>query len=56
MATSASKTPALEIRDLQAWSGESHVLHGYLLVVNGNRGRICEAARGGRTPPHTPSS
>jgi len=33
MATSASKTPALEIRDLQAWYGESHVLHGVDIVV-----------------------
>ncbi len=33
MATSASKTPALEIRNLQAWYGESHVLHGVDIVV-----------------------
>ena len=26
-------TPALEIRDLQAWYGESHVLHGVDMVV-----------------------
>ena len=33
MASSVSKTPALEIRDLQAWYGESHVLHGVDIVV-----------------------
>ena len=33
MVTAASKTPALEIRDLQAWYGESHVLHGVDIVV-----------------------
>ena len=33
MATSASKTPALEISNLQAWYGESHVLHGVDIVV-----------------------
>ena len=33
MATSASKTPALEIRNLEAWYGESHVLHGVDIVV-----------------------
>jgi len=27
-------TPALEIRDLQAWYGESHVLHGVDMVVH----------------------
>ena len=26
-------TPALEIKDLQAWYGESHVLHGVNMVV-----------------------
>ena len=26
-------TPALEIKDLQAWYGESHVLHGVDMVV-----------------------
>lgn len=33
MATPVSKTPALEIRNLQAWYGESHVLHGVDIVV-----------------------
>ena len=33
MATSASQTPALEINKLEAWYGESHVLHGIDLVV-----------------------
>ena len=33
MATSASKTPALEIRNLEAWYGESHVLHGVNMRV-----------------------
>ena len=35
MATHASTsgTPALEIRNLQAWYGESHVLHGVDIVV-----------------------
>lgn len=28
------QTPALEIRDLQAWYGESHILHNVNLVVN----------------------
>jgi len=27
-------TPALEIRDLHAWYGESHILHGVSLTVN----------------------
>ena len=27
-------TPALEIRDLRAWYGESHILHGVNLTVN----------------------
>ncbi len=33
MATAASNTPALEIRNLEAWYGESHVLHGVDIVV-----------------------
>jgi branched-chain amino acid transport system ATP-binding protein len=33
MATTASNTPALEIRSLEAWYGESHVLHGVDIVV-----------------------
>ncbi len=33
MAATASKTPALEIRNLEAWYGESHVLHGVDIVV-----------------------
>ena len=33
MATAASKTPALEIRNLEAWYGESHVLHGVNIAV-----------------------
>ncbi len=33
MATTASQTPALEITDLKAWYGESHVLHGINIVV-----------------------
>ena len=33
MATTTSKTPALEIKNLEAWYGESHVLHGVDIVV-----------------------
>ena len=33
MATTASNTPALEISNLEAWYGESHVLHGVDIVV-----------------------
>ena len=33
MATTASNTPALEISHLEAWYGESHVLHGVDIVV-----------------------
>ena len=33
MATTASNTPALEISHLEAWYGESHVLHGVDMVV-----------------------
>ncbi|AVO42141.1 ABC transporter ATP-binding protein [Simplicispira suum] len=33
MANTASQTPALEISKLQAWYGESHVLHGIDIVV-----------------------
>ena len=33
MATAASNTPALEIRNLEAWYGESHVLHGVNIAV-----------------------
>ena len=33
MATAASNTPALEIHNLEAWYGESHVLHGVNIVV-----------------------
>ena len=33
MVSPTSKTPALEIRGLQAWYGESHVLHGVDIVV-----------------------
>ena len=33
MATTASNTPALEISNLEAWYGESHVLHGVDVVV-----------------------
>lgn len=29
-----NQTPALEMRDLQAWYGESHILHNVNLVVN----------------------
>ncbi|MDW3689379.1 ABC transporter ATP-binding protein, partial [Cupriavidus sp. CV2] len=29
-----STTPALEIKDLHAWYGESHILHGVDLTVN----------------------
>ena len=32
MATTASNTPALEISNLEAWYGESHVLHGVDIV------------------------
>jgi branched-chain amino acid transport system ATP-binding protein len=30
---SKTNTPALEIKQLQAWYGESHVLHGVDIVV-----------------------
>ena len=33
MVSPTSNTPALEIRGLQAWYGESHVLHGVDIVV-----------------------
>ena len=33
MAAHQSSAPALEIRDLEAWYGESHVLHGVDIVV-----------------------
>ena len=33
MATAATNTPALEISQLEAWYGESHVLHGVDMVV-----------------------
>ncbi|MBU6466594.1 ABC transporter ATP-binding protein [Simplicispira hankyongi] len=33
MASTASQTPALEIAKLEAWYGESHVLHGIDVVV-----------------------
>lgn len=33
MANTASQTPTLEISKLQAWYGESHVLHGIDIVV-----------------------
>ena len=33
MATTASNTPSLEISNLEAWYGESHVLHGVDIVV-----------------------
>ena len=33
MVTTVSQTPALEIANLQAWYGESHVLHGVDVVV-----------------------
>ena len=33
MATVSANTPALEITNLQAWYGESHVLHGVDIVV-----------------------
>ncbi|MFP3757733.1 MULTISPECIES: ATP-binding cassette domain-containing protein, partial [Cupriavidus] len=29
-----TNTPALEIKDLNAWYGESHILHGVDLTVN----------------------
>ena len=32
--TATSTTPALEIRDLQAWYGESHILHNVNLIVH----------------------
>ena len=31
-------TPALQIKDLHAWYGESHILHGVDLTVN--RGEV----------------
>ena len=33
MSTNASNVPALEIKDLHAWYGESHILHGVDLTV-----------------------
>ncbi|MGH8785890.1 MAG: ATP-binding cassette domain-containing protein, partial [Cupriavidus necator] len=33
-----SNTPALEIKGLEAWYGESHILHGVDLTVN--RGEV----------------
>jgi branched-chain amino acid transport system ATP-binding protein len=33
-ARATTATPALEIRDLHAWYGESHILHGVNLTVN----------------------
>jgi len=38
MSTNASNTPALEIKDLHAWYGESHILQGVDLTVN--RGEV----------------
>ncbi|KAI3594239.1 ABC transporter ATP-binding protein [Cupriavidus sp. CER94] len=38
MSTNASNVPALEIKDLHAWYGESHILHGVDLTVN--RGEV----------------
>ncbi|TDF55933.1 ATP-binding cassette domain-containing protein, partial [Cupriavidus sp. L7L] len=35
---STNNTPALEIKGLQAWYGESHILHGVDLTVN--RGEV----------------
>ena len=34
MADNKQTTPALEIRNLEAWYGESHVLHGVDMVVH----------------------
>ena len=34
-----ASSPALEIKDLHAWYGESHVLHGMELVVQAGTGR-----------------
>jgi len=36
--STTSATPALEIKDLHAWYGESHILHGVDLTVN--RGEV----------------
>jgi len=36
--SNASNVPALEIKDLHAWYGESHILHGVDLTVN--RGEV----------------
>ena len=43
-------TPALEIKDLQAWYGESHVLHGVDMVVQpGEVGTLLGRNGAGRT-------
>ena len=43
-------TPALEIKDLHAWYGESHVLHGVDMAVQPRRGG--HAAGPQRRRPH----
>ena len=40
-----SNAPALEIKGLHAWYGESHILHGVDLTVNRGRGDECEGER-----------
>ena len=49
-------TPALEIRNLEAWYGESHVLHGVDMVVYPGEASPCWGAMGqGARPPCAPS-
>jgi branched-chain amino acid transport system ATP-binding protein len=56
MATTASNTPALEISHLQAWYGESHVLHGVDIVVQpGEVVTLLGATAPGAPPPCAPS-
>ena len=49
MATAAPQTPALEIKGLQAWYGESHVLHGVDIVVQ--PGEVVTLLGGGQVGP-----
>ncbi len=48
----AGGAPALEIAGLQAWYGESHILHGVDLTVN--RGEVVTllGRNGAGRPPH----
>ncbi len=50
MADNKHTTPALEIRNLEAWYGESHVLHGVDMVVHpGEVGTLLGRNGAGRT-------